>query len=87
MFQNVPAYRVMSHAADEFFKDELTLLDSVLLGHPGCIPGSSVIGYYLEMMKYERVQEHLTHLTVDHQGTLQSLNFLFLFQHCLHHGL
>ena len=71
---NVPASRVMSHAADGFFKDELTLLDSVLLGHPGRIPGSSVIGYYLEKMKYERLQEHLTRLAVDRQGTLQSLN-------------
>ena len=43
----------------------MNLLDSVLLAHPGQVPGNSEIGYYIEPLKYESLQESLNHLAQD----------------------
>ena len=70
---NVPSARVLHRHAYGFFKDELALLESALLGHPGRVSARSSIGYYLDPWKYKRLQSALSRLLVERQNEFQQL--------------
>jgi hypothetical protein len=69
----VPAPRVLSRAAEGGFRYEMAMLDTVLLGHPGRIPGQSKIGFYVEPFKYKTFLDHLSCLAEDRQSVLKDL--------------
>ena len=69
-----PGSRMLSRTAEGHFKDEMALLDSVLLNHPSQVSRSGEIGYYIEPFKYKRLQDSLNRLIRDHSSVLQSLN-------------
>ena len=71
---NVPALRSMSRLAEGHFKEELSLLDSVLLAMPGRVADSNEIGYYIDPFKYQMLQEALTCLAQDRKDLLQQMN-------------
>ena len=71
---NAPAFRALSRVAEGHFRDEMALLDSVLLAHPCQVPESNEVGYCLEKWKYDRLQELLSRLSVDRQSVLRNMN-------------
>ena len=70
----VPAPRLLSHSAEGHFKDEMSLLDTVLYTHPGWASKKREIGYYNELFKYWRLIQILTLIAESREDLLQSLN-------------
>ncbi|KAF8461459.1 hypothetical protein JB92DRAFT_3137164 [Gautieria morchelliformis] len=71
---NAPAFRALTRSTEGSFKIELTLLESVLLGHTAQVPGSGAIGYFIESFKYDTLLEHLSRVALDRKDVLQSVN-------------
>ena len=70
---NAPGTRPLTRYAINFYREELSLLHAVLLGHPARISEHGSVGYYIDPYKYKKLLEVLERIAHEKESLLQDL--------------